>query len=384
MRILIVPMSAVAQTEGPFSRAETLAKAFLNRQMQVALCAGANANSRLVDGVTYYSLSVPVPMGLPKWIALRTYPLADKLGIIGRKTVHSFEEVLHLTGASAYPYIKVSIEEIRTAIRHYQPDIVYSEFNLSAIVAAKAEGKPVFASYSFPTQSSYAASPQFAGGMNRVLMELQQPQVRSALDLFLRADCRVIPSSYMLEPIVGENCLFVGPLKKAPPVQVSGRKNSILVYMGNGTVSKKRIRQTIFKAFHSASYEVYVAGMDVQEDCGNIHFARRFDFSKLLPNTAVYINHGGQNSIMDGFLCGVPQLICPGRVFERKYNADSVEKNGAGITINLPEFQADVVSKVVERLVSEKSFRNNAEKLGRSLSGLGGADAVADYIANHL
>ena len=87
---------------------------------------------------------------------------------------------------------------------------------------------------------------------------------------------------------------------------------------------------------------------------------------------------------MDGFLCGVPQLICPGRVFERKYNADSVEKNGAGITINLPEFQADVVSKVVERLVSEKSFRNNAEKLGRSLSGLGGADAVADYIANHL
>lgn len=80
------------------------------------------------------------------------------------------------------------------------------------------------------------------------------------------------------------------------------------------------------EAFRSGGYEVYVAGMDAQEDCENIHFARRFDFSKLLADTAVTINHGGQNSIMDGFLCGVPQLICPGRVFERKYNADSVEK----------------------------------------------------------
>lgn len=384
MRILIVPMSAVAQTEGPFSRAETLANVFLERHMQVALCAGEDTNSRPVDGVTQYPLSVPAPMGLPKRIALRTYPLADKLGIIGRKTVHSFEEVLHLTGASAYPYLKVSIGEIRSAIRRFQPDIVYSEFNLSAIVAAKAEGKPVLASYSFPVQPSYAASPQFAGGINRVLMELQQPQVKSALDLFLRADCRVIPSSYMLEPIVGENCLFVGPLKKAPPVQISGPKNRILVYMGNGTVSKKRIRQTVLKAFHSVPYEVYVAGMDVQEDRGTIHFARRFDFSKLLPTTAVYINHGGQNSIMDGFLCGVPQLICPGRVFERAYNADSVEKNGAGITIDLPEFQAAIISKAVERLASEKSFRDNAEKLGRSLSSLGGADAVADYIAKRF
>jgi len=32
--------------------------------MQVALCAGEYANSRLVDGVTRYSLFVPIPMGL--------------------------------------------------------------------------------------------------------------------------------------------------------------------------------------------------------------------------------------------------------------------------------------------------------------------------------
>jgi len=378
MKILIIPMSAVAQTEGPFSRAESLAKVFLEREMQVAFCSGDSV--RPVNGVTWYPLSVPVPMGLPKWIALRTYPLADKLGIIGRKTIHSFEEVLHLTGASTYSYLQVSIEEIRSAIRRFQPDVVYSEFNLSAIIAAKAEDKPILASYSFPTQPSYAASPQFARGVNKVLIELKQPQVKSALELFGRADCKVIPSSNILEPIVEENCLFVGPFKKVCSVQASEQKNNILVYMGNGTVSKKQIRKTVFEAFSSAPFEVYVAGMDVQEDHGNIHLARRFDFSKLLANTAVYINHGGQNSIMDGFLYAVPQLICPGRVFERKYNAESVEQNGAGIIIDLSEFQADIISKDVERLITNKSFLNNAKQLGLSLNSLGGADAVADYI----
>ena len=100
MKVLIVPMLAVAQTEGPFSRAEILAKTFLEGGIQVALCGESN---RVVSGTAHYFLSTPVPMGLPKWLGSRVYPFADRLGIIGRKTIHSFEEVLHVTGASAYP-----------------------------------------------------------------------------------------------------------------------------------------------------------------------------------------------------------------------------------------------------------------------------------------
>lgn len=63
-------------------------------------------------------------------------------------------------------------------------------------------------------------------GVNRVLKELKQPQVKSVLDLFLRADCRFSPSSYMLEPFSGDHNLFVGPLKKLP---VSQSANSTLI-----------------------------------------------------------------------------------------------------------------------------------------------------------
>jgi hypothetical protein len=379
MKILIVPMSAVAQTEGPFSRAEILAKTFLESGIQVALC---GESSKIVSGTAHYFLSTPVPMGLPKWLGNKVYPFADRLGVIGRKPIHSFEEVLHVTGASAYPYLKTSIGEIRSAIRDFQPDIVYSEFNISAMIAAKAESKPLIASYSFPTQPDYAASPQFAGGVNRVLKELKQPQVKSVLDLFLRADCRFIPSSYMLEPVGGDHNLFVGPLKKVPVSQAANCKNCILVYLGNGTIPINHIRKVILHTFRSTPYEVYLAGMREQKDIGNIHLGQRFDFSGLFPRAAVYINHGGQNSMMDGFLYGIPQLVCPGKVFERKYNADSVVKNGAGIAITTSEFSPDSVSKAVYRLTSNESFRTNAEKLGKSLRCLGGASAVLDYISS--
>lgn len=173
MKILIVPMAAIAETASPFSRAEILAKSFLENGFQVALCAADNVNFKDIDDVHNYHLSVPVPMGLPKRIGLCVYPIADKLGVIGRKTIHSFEEVLHLTGASSHLYFKASIAEIRSAIIDFQPDVIYSEFNLSAIAAAKIEHKTVIATYSFPTQPAYAASPQFAKDVNKVLNELE-------------------------------------------------------------------------------------------------------------------------------------------------------------------------------------------------------------------
>lgn len=383
MKILIIPMAAMAETAGPFSRVEALTRAFLERGFEVALCAADDGNSRRIEGVHRYPLSTPVPMGLPGWLGRRLFPVAERLGVVGRKTIHSFEEVLHLTGAIAYPYLKTSIEEVRSAIREFQPDLVYSEFNLSAIMAAHAEERPVLASYSYPAQPAYAASPQFAGGVNRVLQELNQPPVKSALELFLRTDCRIIPSSPELEPIPGEHNLFVGPLKPAPAPSPSERRRVVLVYTGNGTVSKSRLRKVITQAFHSSDFDVYVAGIQSPAETANIHFAQRFNFSELLPHTAVYINHGGQNSMMDGFLYGVPQLVCPGRVFERQYNAESVVRNGAGLAPGLSDFRDDVIRDSVQRLNADCRFREHAESLGRSLAALGGAQTVADYIEGH-
>jgi UDP:flavonoid glycosyltransferase YjiC (YdhE family) len=87
---------------------------------------------------------------------------------------------------------------------------------------------------------------------------------------------------------------------------------------------------------------------------------------------------------MDGLIYGVPQIICPGKVFERKYNADSVVKNGAGLCLSLAEFREDILFKTANRLISDKSFQKNAEMFGESLTSLGGEAAVISCINNRF
>lgn len=385
IRILLVPMPAMAPTAGPFSRTQLLAGAFLAQGFSVSLCAADDVNYRPISGVPNYFLSSPVPFGLPKTIGTRAFSFAEKLGLPGKKPVRSFEEVLHFTGATAYSYFKKSVTEIRSAIAAFQPDLIYSEFNLSAIVAAKAEGKPVFASYSYPAQMSFAASPQFAGGVRRVLAELHQPPVRSALELFLRADVRIVPSIRELEPIDCENTYFVGSLKKAPEMRGGGEKSRILAYLGTGTILKKRLLNEICDAFADSTFEVYLAGMEPEcSPCPNIHTDWKFDFSALLPSAAVFLSHGGQNSLVDGLLYGVPQLIYPGKVFERQYNAESIVKNKAGIRLAEDEFTAKNIRDAVGVLTSDDSFLENSKRLGMVLTAPGGTDAVIQHILEHI
>lgn len=381
MKVLLVPMLAAGQTDGPFSRVRALARSFLNQGCKTAVCIGDENCTPIPDAQTM-RLTMPVPMGMPRCIGMITYPLADRLGLMGKKEVRSFEEVLRLTGTLSYGYLKRSIQELRDVIRAFNPDLVYSEFNISAIIAAKAEEVPAVGSYSLPITSDFACSPQFADGCNRILKELGQPSVHSSLELFERMETKFVPSSFALEPIAGDAVQFVGPFGRpnAPLQEKQNRK--ILVYMGTGVVSTSKLQRTMIRALRGTPYEVYLAGMSQNADVENIHMAHRFPFSDLLPGAAISIHHGGQNSVMDALLCGVPQLVYPGRVFERRFNAKTVEKNGVGIVLNAGQFFAGDILNAVQRLTSDNSFRENSAALGKTLRSLGGSDAVADYLVS--
>ncbi len=381
MRILMVPMAAMAETSGPFSRTQWFAQAFIDRGYEVALCAARDPNFREISGTKNYFLPIPTPMGLPRFIGLHTFPIAEKLGLIKRKNVHSFEEVLFLTGANSYSYFTNSIEWIRKAIKDFKPDLVYAEFNLSAIIAAKLEGIMVFSSFSYPAQTSYATSPQYSQGVNRALKKLGINTVQSSLEIFEFADQLVIPSSYELEPINRKNVIFIGSLGKRKKVEETKNKDTILAYMGNGTISKSVLVKVLTEAFSGSNFEVYIAGRGLQEvNESNIHIGSHFDFSILLNSAVAFINHGGQNSMMDGLVYAVPQIICPGKVFERKYNAEIIEKNQAGIQLTEKNFDAENIKKAITLFTGNQTYSENAKKLGDSLAALGGAATVINQI----
>ena len=383
MKILLAPMAALAETGGPSSRVRLLAEGFREAGIDVATCAAEDVNYREIEGVRNYFLDVPMPMGLPKVIATRTFPVAQKLGITARKTVTSFDQVLRFTGNLDYKYLRKSVESMRQAVQEFRPDAVYSEFNISAMIAARKEGLPLFATVSCPTQHTFACEPSLAKGLNRLLRELELPEVESALQLFDRADRAFCPSIRELEPMDREDVCYVGALKSVAGASVDGanrrgkKRNKVLVYMGNGTVSAKQTMQVMSRVFCGTGHEVYIASSYLPEGTAlNVHVAPRWDFDTLLDEAVLFINHGGQNSIMDGLIHGVPQIMVPGKVFERQYNAKSVMEHKAGVSLSYRNFNAEQLSVIAEKLARSKSSREHAAALGKKLTAGGGVKTV--------
>ena len=122
MNVLVVPMFALSRMGGPWSRAQAVSSAFEKAGHHVVLGMADDGNCMNPCVADKCQLPVPSPLGLPMAVASRTFPLAEKLGISGRKPVHSFEEVLWLTGALAHQYERESVAAICAAIAAHHID----------------------------------------------------------------------------------------------------------------------------------------------------------------------------------------------------------------------------------------------------------------------
>lgn len=377
MRALVVPMAAMAETAGPSGRCRILVEGFRNAGVETATCIAKDVNYKEIDGIYNYYLDTPMPLGLPKAIATRTFPIAQRIGITSQKTVSSFDEVLWFTGNLDYRYLRASVDFIREAIHEFRPDVVYSEFNISAIIASKIERIPLCTSVSYPTRHEYAYRSELAKGINRLLSELGMQEVESALKLFEWADKSFCPSIAELEPIIKSDLYFCGALKTICSAGNTPVRDKIIVYMGSGTVSPKKMLNIIREAFKDSRYEIYIASASLREnDIGNIHIAKRWNFDKMLDEAVLFINHGGQNSIVDGLIHGVPQIMIPGKVFERKYNAQSVVDNEAGAAMPYQELSSSKIAAVAEQLINSPEIAENAERLGNKLVSAGGVNKI--------
>jgi uncharacterized protein (TIGR00661 family) len=381
MKVLIAPMAAAAETAGPFSRAAALCHALLAAGHEVAFCAAEDGNYHKIESIKNYEAPVPSPLGLPPFLTNKMLKIVQKLNVQEKKEIHSFEQVLHFVGATDKSFFADDVLCIRSAIRDFKPDVVYSEFRPAAIVAAKAEQVCIAAGYSYPVQPTFASDPKFSKGVRDYLENNHLPAVQSVLEIFEWADVRIVPSSYELEPIAGKNVVFVGPFQMLQKTPANLEKNKIIAYMGSGSITQNTMINELTKAFENTRYQVFIAAKQTEPyQKGNITVDRKFDFSSLMPQAAAYINHGGQNSIMTALMYGVPQIICAGKNFERKYNADSIVQLQAGVSLSIKEFTAENIAAATRRFEESSIYAANAEHAGDTLRKLGGAKTVVQVL----
>ena len=368
-------MVARSRMGGPWSRAQRVACAFQDGGHEVTLAWGDDGNC--VDpGAPALEIPVPSPLGLPEAIARHTFPLASRLGLMGRKPVHSFEEVLWLTGALDERYTRAAVDTLRAHMRAARPDVVYSEFSLAAVIAARAEGIPCVGSGSQPTTAAYASNPRKSAGIRRLLREMGMPAPASSLDVLEGMGCRFIPSCPTLEPRAGERAVYCGFLDE-PPALTATPRDCALVYLGAGSVPAGVAVRAGRELARALGCDVFVAGApEVTQVSGGhtVRCAPRFDFADFLPRARVFVHHGGQNSMMDALSHEVPQLIVPGRVFERQFNAEAVESACCGLTVRAPK--PALIARAARRLIDEPALASGIRGLRAELSSLGGTKRI--------
>jgi len=370
-------MVARSRMGGPWSRAQRVARAFRDGGHEVTLAWGDDGNCANPIAPTL-EIPVPSPLGLPDAIARHTFPLASRLGLMGRKPVRSFEEVLWLTGALDEGYTRAAVDALRAHMRAIRPDVVYSEFNLAALIAARAEGVPCVGSGSQPTTAAYASSPRKSAGIRRLLRETGMPAPASSLTILEGMKRRVIPSCPSLEPEAGERAIYCGFLGEVSKLDAHGSdRDCAVVYLGSGSVPAGvavRVGRQISSAL---GCDVYVAGVPeaVYAAAGHkVHCTPRLNFAELIPRARLMVHHGGQNSMMDALAYQVPQVVVPGRVFERQFNADAVERTRCGLSVRAPK--PALIAEAVRRLVDETSLSAGLPKLRDELSSLGGTERI--------
>ena len=368
-------MVARSQMGGPWTRAKRVAHAFRDGGHEVTLAWGDDGNC--VDpGGPALEIPVPSPLGLPDAIARHTFPLASRLGLMGRKPVRSFEEVLWLTGALDERYARAAVEVLRAHMQAARPDVVYSEFNPAAVIAARAEGIPCVGSGSQPTTTSYASNPRKSAGIRRLLREMGMPAPASSLSILEGMARRFIPSGPTLEPRAGERAVYCGFLDE-PPAPTPTPRDCALVYLGAGSVPAGVAVRAGRELAEALSCDVYVAGVsEAVHAVGDreVTCAPRFDVAEILPRARVFVHHGGQNSVMDALAYEVPQVIIPGRVFERQFNAEAVENARCGLTVRASK--PTLIARAARTLVDEPALTSGIRGLRAELSSLGGTKRI--------
>jgi len=104
---------------------------------------------------------------------------------------------------------------------------------------------------------------------------------------------------------------------------------------------------------------------------------------EVLKQAAVFVSHGGMNSVHDGLYFGVPLLVVPQQI-EQTFTAMRVAELGAGLMLKPKQVTVEALRQYATRLLNEPHFKTEAERIGDSLRSAGGMARAADEIESLL
>jgi len=100
---------------------------------------------------------------------------------------------------------------------------------------------------------------------------------------------------------------------------------------------------------------------------------------KLIERSKVVITHAGMNTVLTALGCGVPLVAIP-ITNEQPGIASRLARTKAGKTLQLSKLNEITLRTAISEVLSESSYRNNAQRLQKIIQASGGVDQVADIL----
>ncbi|MFF3486534.1 macrolide family glycosyltransferase [Streptomyces sp. NPDC002701] len=354
-------------------------------------------------------------------------------------TSPAFQEEIEATGATVHLYpggdpampdppMPVTLMEalartsvrllpaVLTDLRRIRPDvIVHDSACLWGAVAARELGVPAASSFTTFAYNRRVPSPT-RGSRELLAAAVGRPRsaagyLRSRWQLYRRFDTRGLPpldlgnirqplnlvyTSRAFQPAVEDfdaSYRFVGPSIGARPADptfpLDGLQDPVL-YASLGTVfdAGPRLLRSFAAALAPLGGTVVLStGQTDPAALGPLPanvLARRFvPQPEVLARAALFITHGGMNSVNEAMYAGVPVLVVP-QGADQPMVAERVTGLGAGLSIRTADVTEDSVRALARRLLGDARFLAAATTLRTAQREAGGHRRAADEVERYL
>lgn len=389
MKILLTVFSPSTGTFGGLTRLFAIAKIAVENGHSVEFAASGNVVETIRNkGFKVNTLPEATMFGLPKFLSKIVEKRSQRVQIPVKegKAIGSIWFVFFLAGLLKFKYLRRLIESQIAIYKKIQPNLIITEMDFASYLSAYIKKIPLVTTYAKVSEIGENTFPwkKALKVTNKILKIYGLTSINNSYDLLLNKKVlKIIPNIALLDgtDAVVDTVYFSGnliePIKSiAHSFKLDESKRNIFVYLGTGSVSFKIVEKVMLESFSKYPDVIcYVASQGIKENYSikNIRFMSYVPSELLMPTCDLFICHGGLNSITQSLEAGVPLLMFPGPIFERRYNSQMVQMNKAGKMGEISDFNASWICNNYDNLNNFTIGVKTLQEQFKSTDGVNGA-----------